>query len=69
MQLLKKWLDKKGISQKEFAEMIGVAPSTVYRVITGRTRPKLDVAKRIEILTDGEVSRWSVLYPMEFKIH
>jgi len=29
MQLLKKWLDSNGISQKEFAGMIGVAPSTV----------------------------------------
>lgn len=68
MQLLRKWLDNRGISQREFADMIGVAPSTVYRVMTGKTRPKLDVAKRIEILTKGEVSRWSVLYPMEFKI-
>ena len=46
MQLLKKWLDNKGISQKKFAGMIGVAPSTVYRVMTGKTRPKLDVAKK-----------------------
>jgi transcriptional regulator with XRE-family HTH domain len=69
MQLLKKWLDNNGISQKEFADMIGVAPSTVYRVITGKTRPKLDIAKKIETLTNGEVSRWSVLYPREIKIH
>jgi transcriptional regulator with XRE-family HTH domain len=68
MQLLKNWLDKKGISQKEFADMIGVAPSTIYRVITGKTRPKLDVARRIELSTSGEVSRWSVLYPMEIKL-
>jgi transcriptional regulator with XRE-family HTH domain len=69
MQLLKKWLDSNGISQKEFAGMIGVAPSTVYRVITGKTRPKLDIAKKIETLTNGEVTRWSVLYPIETKIH
>ena len=68
MQLLKNWLENKGISQKEFAAMIGVAPSTIYRVITGKTRPKLDVARKIETLTNGEVSRWSVLYPIEFRI-
>jgi transcriptional regulator with XRE-family HTH domain len=65
MQLLKNWLHVRGISQKEFAKMIGVAPSTVYRVLACKTRPKLEVAKRIEILTNGEVSRWSVLYPLD----
>jgi transcriptional regulator with XRE-family HTH domain len=69
MQLLKNWLDSKGISQKEFACMVGVAPSTVYRVINCKTRPKLEIARKIENLTNGEVSRWSMLYPKEKAIH
>jgi len=69
MQLLKNWLNNKGISQKEFAQMIDVAPSTIYRIINSKTRPKLNIAKKIEESTHGEVSRWSVLYPMETILH
>ncbi len=39
MQLLKKWPDNNGISQKEFAGMICVSSSAVYRVVTVKPGP------------------------------
>lgn len=60
---LKDWLEITNTSQKEFASSIGVASSTISRIISGRSRSNPEIARDIEFATNGAVSRWSVLYP------
>lgn len=60
---LKDWLEITNTSQKEFASSIGVASSTISRIISGRSRSNPNIARDIEFATGGAVSRWSVLYP------
>lgn len=60
---LKDWLEITNTSQKEFASSIGVASSTISRIISGRSKSNPEIARNIELATNGEVSRWSVLYP------
>ncbi len=60
---LKDWLETTNISQKEFASSIGVASSTISRIISGKSRSNPEIARNIEFATGGAVSRWSVLYP------
>jgi len=60
---LKDWLEITNTSQKAFASSIGVASSTISRIISGRSRSNPNIARDIEFATKGAVSRWSVLYP------
>lgn len=42
---------KKGLTQKELAELIGVSPSTINRIETGKQIPKVDMLLKLaEIL-------------------
>jgi DNA-binding transcriptional regulator YdaS (Cro superfamily) len=60
---LKDWLETTNTSQKEFASSIGVASSTISRIISGRSRSNPNIARDIEFATNGAVSRWTILYP------
>ena len=60
---LKDWLEITNTSQKEFASSIGVASSTISRIVSGRSRSNPNIARDIEFATGGAVSRWTVLYP------
>ena len=52
---LKEWLKKTGRKQTWVAEQAGVAISTISRIVTGKTRPSLDIVQKIERITDGAV--------------
>ena len=42
---------KKGLTQKELAELIGVSPSMINRIETGKQIPKVDILLKLaEIL-------------------
>ncbi len=60
---LKDWLETTNTSQKEFASSIGIAGSTISRIVSGKSRSNPEIARSIEFATGGAVSRWSVLYP------
>ena len=53
---LKTYLELKNISQKEFAEMIGVRASTISNYICKRRFPTLKIGAKIEKATRGNVS-------------
>lgn len=63
----KTWLQLKGIHQKDMAAAIGIKPSSLSMILSGKTKPSLDVASTIEKLTNGEISRMDLLYPGESK--
>jgi transcriptional regulator with XRE-family HTH domain len=61
----KTWLQLKGIHQKDMAEQIGIKPSSLSMILSGKTKPSLEVASKIEMLTHGEITRMDLLYPEE----
>lgn len=57
------WLKSSGMTQCEFANLLGVHESHVSRFMRGERRPSPDLALRIEVVTSGAVSRMALLYP------
>lgn len=56
----------KNFSVKKFAEMLGIAPNTLYKISNGRHRPGFKTALKIEELTGRKVSGLEVMtYAME----
>ena len=53
---LKTYLKQQGISYKEFAYMMGVEVTTVYRWLSGDRVPPLQTAVHIEDKTSGAVT-------------
>lgn len=50
------WINKKNISQKEMAKLIGVKQPSVSRWVNGKLRPSLDKVKKISLITNDEVN-------------
>lgn len=57
---LHSYLQRSGISQRKFAELVGVDDSVISRFARDLAKPGLDVAVRIERISFGEVpaSSW-----------
>lgn len=53
---LKTYLQSRRISNKEFAELIDVAPCSVSNYICKKRKPALEIAIRIEKATNGKVT-------------
>jgi DNA-binding XRE family transcriptional regulator len=60
MENLSHYAKETGLSQRELARRLGVDPSIVSRLLNGQMRPGLELAVRIQRLTDGRVvaSSW-----------
>lgn len=58
--LLVDWLEKHGVSDANFAELIGKSRIDVFRYKKGRVMPRPDVLARIAEATGGAVQ------PMDF---
>ena len=52
---LSEWLDAQAISRAEFARRCEYDPSNLTKLLRGAVRPSLDVAVRIERVTEGAV--------------
>jgi DNA-binding transcriptional regulator YdaS (Cro superfamily) len=63
---LKEYLEASGVTRVEFCSLIGIRESNLSRYITGKVRPSLAMALKIERATEGHVSRLEVLYPSEY---
>lgn len=61
-RLLGTWLQKTRHSQAEFGRVVGLSALAMSNVLTGRTRPSLSVAIRVEEATEGAVkcSAWKL---------
>lgn len=59
----KTWIGIKGLQQKEVAAQMGLSPSYLSEILTGKRRATTAFARRIEDFTQGEVTRMEVLYP------
>lgn len=44
---MKEFLDKKGLSAKQFAELIDIQPSSVSHMLSGRNNPSVEVVQKM----------------------
>lgn len=65
MHPITKYRKKHDLTVKTMAERLGVSRVFMSYLEHGHRKPSLDMAKRIEKITNGEVSRMDVLYPEE----
>ncbi|WP_054304578.1 helix-turn-helix transcriptional regulator [Gemmobacter sp. LW-1] len=63
MKELGTYLKEVGVSQKAFADQLGVDPSVVSRFIARTARPGLELAVKIEDATEGVVTARSWVAP------
>lgn len=50
-QLLREWLDKHRLSQRDLADRVGVSQAAISKIINGKVRPGLGLATLVEIGT------------------
>lgn len=60
---LDEYLFRKKISQTDFALKLGVSRNHLGEIIRGRRTPSVKLAKKIEELTKGEVTREEAMFP------
>lgn len=60
---LSEWLAREGVNRNQFAERVGIAPSTIYDVCSGRIAwPRRRIIEAIERGTRGEVTAADFLH-------
>ena len=57
-ELLVQWMKRSALNQLETARFIGLAPSQLNHILTGKRRPGLDNAVKIEAATGIVVEAW-----------
>ena len=55
--LLRDFLDKEGIMYQDFANDLGISRVYFYNILSGRRKVSKRLAKKIEELSKGRVSR------------
>jgi len=60
MSTLSTYLKAQSVTQANFAELVGVSQGYIAKLCAGSKQPSLEVAKRVEKATDGDVkvSSW-----------
>lgn len=55
---LKQWIERRGLSQREAASVIGVHWTSINKLLHGRRLPSLELATRIETETGITTRSW-----------
>lgn len=61
------WLFMNRITKKDFAARLNVSRGHLQEIVSGKRKPSVKLAKQIEELTQGKVSKEEVLFPEEFE--
>lgn len=56
--VFKYYLDKKGFGPTDLAKLVGVTPAAVSAWISGRSKPRIKVAKKIRKFCDAPLTIW-----------
>ena len=64
---LEEYLFRHRIKKSHFAIGLGIAPGHFYAILAKRRRPSVNLAIKIEEMTDGKVSKEEVLFPEDFQ--
>lgn len=60
---LDEYLFRKKISQTNFANELGISRNHLGEILRGRRSPSVKLAKKIEELTEGEVTKEEAMFP------
>lgn len=63
VDLLRRWLDLEGLSQRALAERLGCSESLLWAWMSGRRRPSLDYAAAIDRISLGRVPMATWAHP------
>jgi len=61
------WLFMNKITKKNFAETLKVSRGHLQEIVSGKRKPSVKLAKKIEELTEGNVTKEEMLFPEEFQ--
>ena len=64
---LKKWRQKKGLTQKDVGDLLGVSRFQISHLENGDRFCSLEMARKIEILSDGLVRIKEVVNPKKIE--
>ncbi len=59
---VKKYLDEKRLTYREFAEKLGVSAQYLQNIAYGKRKPSLDLAVKIEELSNGKLTPRDLLH-------
>ena len=63
---LDEYLWRNKISRTDFALLIGISRSYLQQILSRKRNPSVKLAKKIEEVTEGKVSKEEMLFPEEF---
>lgn len=63
---LKEYLESKKITQKRFAELLGITYNHFGKIINGREKAGIKLAQKIEDLTRGVIKKESLINECDF---
>lgn len=55
MEKLRNYMSEKDITEADLAAMVGVNQSTIHRLARGQFLPRVDLADRIRVATNGRI--------------
>ena len=58
---MKEYLFKRNIPPKKFASDLKISVSYLYQLLRGERKPSLELAKKIEVYTKGEITALQLL--------
>lgn len=58
---LQKWVSEKGMSARDFSKLVDLNPTYSAYIISGNRRPSVDLAKKIEKVTEGAIKAIDLL--------
>lgn len=64
--LLKDYLNEYNIAYKDFAKLIETSPNYLYQLVNGHKNCSKKMARRLELVTGGRVTRMEALYPEDY---
>jgi transcriptional regulator with XRE-family HTH domain len=63
---LDEYLFKTKTTKKDFAEKVGISRGYLQHILSGLKNPSVKLAKQIEEVTGGKVSKEELLFPEEY---
>lgn len=61
------FLNRKILKKKDLSKRLGISTTHLNNLINGSQAPSLKLAKRIEEVTEGKVSKVEALFPEDFQ--
>ena len=60
---LSEYLKNTSLTQEKFANLVGVTRTFITNILNGKRNPSIQLARRIEEVTDGQVPLKDLLHP------